>query len=42
MEKIEKNEYSRFEFPAQKSDGFGLEVELKFAFKNTITEPDFL
>ena len=39
--KQKKIEYSRFELPAQKSDRFGLQVELKIVFKITITKPDF-
>ena len=35
--KQKKNEYCKSKFPAQKSDGFGLQVELKFAFKITLT-----
>ena len=34
--------YKRSELSAQKSDGFGLWVELKSAFKITITKSDFL
>ena len=35
-----KKEYNIPEFLAQKSDGFGLKVELKFAFKITLTKSE--